>query len=169
MHKHYEHIKSLWSVSRVLLVQFSFQTNCRRHTRLSSARVSAGVKVGDKSCRHCDRSRVAEGKIVQTEHQTLPGGAKCFTNILPDFFVLFFLPFLLLFFCLGLRLVHQRLVPLWQKRKVNFSVALLIFLSSVVHICPAVSVSGAVQALLVIRTVHMTPIFCCSCVQSLCC
>lgn len=51
---------------------------------LNLGRVSARVKVGDEGRSHCDRSRVAEGKVVQTEHQTLPGGAKRFTNILKD-------------------------------------------------------------------------------------
>lgn len=33
-----------------------------------SGRVSAWVKVGDKGSSHRDRSRVAEGKVVQTKH-----------------------------------------------------------------------------------------------------
>lgn len=48
----------------------------------SSCPVSAGVKVWDKSCCHCDGSGVGEGKVVQTEHQTFPGGSECLSHIL---------------------------------------------------------------------------------------
>lgn len=50
--------------------------------RHGSVRAPAVVIVGDKSSSHCDRGGVTEGKIVQAEHQTLPCGTKCFTNIL---------------------------------------------------------------------------------------
>lgn len=72
------------------------------------------------------------------------------TNLL-DFFVLLFLLFLLLFLCLGSCLViHQWLILIFQKGKIDFSVALLIFFAAACHL------------LVVILTVHLSLISCCS-------
>ena len=62
-------MKSLWVSVHELHGLHSLQRDCRRcSTWLGSGRVSARVKVGDKSSSHRDRSGVAEGKIVKTEH-----------------------------------------------------------------------------------------------------
>ncbi len=69
IHKHYKHIKVSGRCPWVCrYVQYILQRNWRRCTWLSSGRVSAVVKVGDKSSSHRDRGGVAEGKVVQTEH-----------------------------------------------------------------------------------------------------
>lgn len=59
----------------------SLQRRCRW---LGSDCVSALVIVGDESSSHHDRSRVAEGEVVQTELQTLPGAAQGLPDILED-------------------------------------------------------------------------------------
>lgn len=91
------------------------------------------------------------------------------TNLL-YFFVLLLLPFLLLLLCPDMcLLIYQWRVPLWQEGEMDFSAALL-SMSAVVHRWLAVTVSRAMQAvLLVIHAVHMPLIFCCLRVQSLRC
>ena len=79
------------------------------------------------------------------------------TNLL-YFLVLLLLPFLLLCFCL---IIHQRLVPLWQKRKMDFSVAVLSL--------SAVAGSRVMQTLLLIHAVHMPLVVRRSYVQSFGC
>lgn len=49
-----------------------------------SSRVSARMKIGDKGGSHRDRSRVAEGEIVEAEHQALPGSSEHLPNILKE-------------------------------------------------------------------------------------
>ena len=49
-----------------------------------SASVLAHVKVGGESSSHGDRCRVAKSKVVEPEHQTLPGDAERFPNILEE-------------------------------------------------------------------------------------
>lgn len=69
----------------------------------------------------CKHGTLFKFIIIESRREGFAGS----TNLL-YFFVFFFLPFLLLL-CLGLCLViPQRLIPLWQKSKVYFSVALLI-------------------------------------------
>lgn len=50
--------------------------------RRRSACVPPSVIVRHKSSSHCDRGGVTQGKVVQAEHQALPCGTKCFTNVL---------------------------------------------------------------------------------------
>lgn len=56
----------------------------RRCAWSRSAAAPPGVIVGHKGGSHRDRGGVTQGKVVQAEHQALPGGTKCFTNVLKE-------------------------------------------------------------------------------------
>lgn len=56
----------------------------RRCAWSRSVAAPPGVIVGHKGGSHRDRGGVTQGKVVQAEHQALPGGTKCFTNVLKE-------------------------------------------------------------------------------------
>lgn len=91
------------------------------------------------------------------------------TNLL-YFFVLLLLNFLLLFLCVDCLVIHQWLILLCNKGKMDFSLALLILFAAVCHLL-VVIVGRLIRSLRVILTIHLSFIFCCSYIKNLiwCC